>query len=246
MSETLSRPGRSGSPAHCAANGAPPSAACDGAAPVVVFDFDLTLTRWDTADRFFRWLLRRDGWRLAIVLVALPCVGPLLLFARTRRWPIRFAVWVATLGRAPDDLPALVEEHIAGLTGPALLPEGLERLQQHRHAGHRVVIATGSLEPLAHALLVRAGIGDVPLVASTLKPFLGGLASDRHCFGPDKIPLLAERGFAPPWAVAYTDHHADLPVLERSAERFLVNPTPACRARIEQALRIEATVLSWR
>ena len=44
-------------------------------APVVVFDFDLTLTYWDTADRFFRWLLRREPWRLLVVALALPVLG---------------------------------------------------------------------------------------------------------------------------------------------------------------------------
>jgi len=120
------------------------------------------------------------------------------------------------------------------------------RLRSPLEQGHRVVVATGSLDVLARALMLRAGLDDVPLVASTLRPFLGGLVRDRHCFGSNKIPMLAERGFAPPWAVAYTDHHADLPVLALSAERFLVSPKARCRARIEQALRTEATVLAWR
>ena len=217
--------------------------------PVVVFDFDLTLTRWDTSDRFFRWLLRRDAWRLALVVAALPVVGPLFVSNRTRKWPIRYAVWIATLGRTPAALPGLVEAHLDALGGErdaVFLPEALARLRSHLDAGHRVVVATGSLEVLARALMIRAGLDDVPLVASTLRPFLGGLVRDRHCFGPNKIPMLAERGFAPPWAVAYTDHHADLPVLALSTERFLVSPKPQCRARIEQALRIEATVLAWR
>ena len=79
-------------------------------ATVVVFDFDLTLTRWDTADRFFRWLLRRNPWRMALVIAALPVIGPLFAFRSTRRWPIRFAVWVATLGRSNHDLEALARE----------------------------------------------------------------------------------------------------------------------------------------
>jgi phosphatidylglycerophosphatase C len=215
--------------------------------PVVVFDFDLTLTRWDTSDRFFRWLLKRDAWRLGLVVAALPVVGPLFLASRTRKWPIRYAVWVATLGRTAQALPALVEEHIEALGGEGVfLPDAVARLRSHVDRGHRVVVATGSLEVLARALMIREGLAEVPLVASTLRPFLGGLVRDRHCFGPNKIPMLAERGFAPPWAVAYTDHHADLPVLVLSAERFLVSPKAQCRARIEQALRGEATVLAWR
>jgi phosphatidylglycerophosphatase C len=72
------------------------------------------------------------------------------------------------------------------------------------------------------------------------------MARDRHCFGANKIPMLDERGFAPPWAVTYTDHHCDLPVLQLSRERFLISPKPGCLARIEQALACKATVLAWR
>lgn len=218
-------------------------------APVVVFDFDLTLTRWDTADRFFRWLLKRDPWRMGVVMAALPVLGPLFVTGATRKWPIRFAVWVATLGRRPEDLARLVEEHAGSLptgTESVLLPAALEQLHSHVDQGYRVVVATGSLEPLARALLDRAGLAHIPLVASTLRPFLGGLARDQHCFGRNKIPMLSARGFAPPWEIAYTDHRADLPVLVLSAESYLINPTPACLARIEQVLGRRANVLTWR
>ncbi|GGD56080.1 HAD family hydrolase [Pseudoxanthomonas indica] len=218
-------------------------------APVVVFDFDLTLTRWDTADRFFRWLLKRDPWRFGAVMIALPVLAPMFLFKTSRKWPIRFAVWVATLGRRPDDLAALVEEHIRSLPTGAdsvFLPLALERLASHLDERHRVVVATGSLEPLARALLDQAGLAHIPLVASTLRPFLGGLARDQHCFGSNKIPMLTARGFAPPWAIAYTDHRVDLPVLALSTQMYLISPTPECLARIEQALGKPATVLAWR
>jgi len=220
-----------------------------GQPPVVVFDFDLTLTRWDSADRFFRWLLARDPWRLALLLAFLPVLAPMLPFKRTRRTPIRFAIWIATLGRSREMIDALVDEHCQSLPSgkdSIFLPAAMEQLRSHVAQGHRVVIATGSLEPLAKTLLDRAGLGDIPLVASTLRPFLGGLATDQHCFGPNKIPMLAARGFPPPWSVAYTDHHADLPVLKLSAERFLISPKPGCVARIEAALSVESTILSWR
>lgn len=217
--------------------------------PVVVFDFDLTLTRWDTADRFFRWLLRRDLWRLAMVLAAAPLLGPLLLVASTRKWPIHFAVWAATIGRTPACLSALAEEHIGLLATPhesVFVPAALQCLHAHLAEGHHVVIATGCLEPLAQALLRHVGLDSVPLVASTLRPFLGGLASDQHCFGPNKVSMLTARGFAPPWAITYTDHRADLPILALSAKRYLISPTPKCRARIEEALATEIDILMWR
>ncbi len=43
-------------------------------ADVVVFDFDLTLTQWETASRFFKGLLRRAPWRLSIYAASrMPC-----------------------------------------------------------------------------------------------------------------------------------------------------------------------------
>lgn len=216
---------------------------------VVVFDFDLTLTRWDTADRFFRWLLKRDPWRLAVVILALPLLGPLMLFKRSRWMSIRFAVWVATFARSEQGLSALVREHVEALFAgmePVLVEAGFARLQFHLDQGHRVVVATGCLEPLVRELLRRAGHDDLPLVASTLTPFLGGMVNGDHCIGQRKVAMLAERGFAPPWAMAYTDHRVDLPLLRLSQQWFLVDPRPECLRRIEQELAVRAEVLSWR
>lgn len=218
-------------------------------ARVIVFDFDLTLTRWDTASRFFKWLLRRDLWRLALVLLALPVLAPLLLVKFTRKWPIRYAVWVATLGRSNDALSALVEEHIQSLPlghASVFLPDAVAQLQAHVEQGDQVVIATGCLQALSVALLQHAGLVHVSLVASTLRPFLGGLVRDQHCFGANKVPMLSAQGFSPPWAVAYTDHHADLPILQLSSECYLVNPKTSCLVRVEQMLSTKPTVLAWR
>lgn len=217
--------------------------------PVVVFDFDLTLTRWDTADRFFRWLLRRQPWRYAVLLLALPGLAAVMLATRNRKWLIWFAVWVATLGRGPGSLPALAQAHIRSLSGgptSAFVPAAIDRLREHLDQGHRVVIATGCLEPLARALLAEVGLAHVPLAASTVRPFLGGLVRQQHCFGANKVPMLAALGFEPPWDVAYTDHRADLPVLRLSAACYLISPRPECLVAITQALATEATVLPWR
>lgn len=214
----------------------------------VVFDFDLTLTRWDTADRFFRWLLRRDPWRLALLLPSLPAMLPLLLIRPARKWPVRHAVWVATLGRSHSDLQTLVKAHTDEVFSDGASPflrEGLERLEAHVRQGHRVAIATGCLEMLARELLERAGFGHVPLVGSSLRPWCGGMVRDEHCFGANKIRMLARRGFAPPWSATYTDHPCDLPILKHSAQRFLVNPGPEAVRIVERELACKVEILAW-
>jgi phosphatidylglycerophosphatase C len=119
-------------------------------------------------------------------------------------------------------------------------------LQYHVSKGDSVVIATGCLEILAKELLLRAGFGDITVVGSTLRPFLGGMARYQHCFGRNKVQMLAERGFPPPWAIGYTDSRSDLPVLQHCLEYHLVNAKAKCIRVIEQGLKSKATVVTWR
>jgi phosphatidylglycerophosphatase C len=217
-------------------------------APIVVFDFDLTLTAWDTAARFFRWLVLRQVWRVAAVAVALPVLGMLLIARPTRKWPVRFIVWIATLGLTHTDLMVLARHHarhVFGETPPVFLREGLSRLQHHIDNGDSVVIATGCLEILARELLQRAGFGVTPLVGSTLRPFFGGMASHEHCVGQTKVRMLTQRGFVPPWAIGYTDHKSDLPLLQRCAERHLVNAKANCIKAVEESLADKVNLLTW-
>lgn len=216
---------------------------------VAVFDFDLTLTRWETAGRFFKCLLRRQPWRIAGVVLALPVLAPLWALPHTRRLPVRFAVWVATFGHSGEALAALAVAHADEVFGgpePVFLVQGVERLRNHLTRGDQVVIATGCWEPLARALLEREGLQDVPLVASTLRPCLGGWVSERHCLGENKIPMLTERGYPPPWRIAYTDHRADLPLLRNSEQWFLISPGLKCLRLIEEAMAAKAEILPWR
>ncbi|HEX7339005.1 MAG TPA: HAD family hydrolase [Rhodanobacteraceae bacterium] len=219
------------------------------ATEVVVFDFDLTLTRWDMTDVFCRWLLKRSPWRMAMMWLSAPFLAALLLFRRTRALPGRYAIWVATWGRDAASLPAWVDRYLDSLPGggqAALLPQGLARVHEHLAAGQRVIIATGCIRPLVAALLHKAGLGKLPLVASTLRPRLGGLVHAEHCYWHNKPVMLAARGFTPPWAAVYTDHHADLPLLHQAQVGYLVSPTPETLARVQKALSSPPMVLDWR
>jgi phosphatidylglycerophosphatase C len=215
----------------------------------IVFDFDHTLTSWDSADRFFRWLLKRNPWRMALVVISLPVLGPMFLARRTRKLPIRYAVWVATLGQSLESLQFLAKQHVKEIMAsgrPLLMQDGSRRLRHHHELGHTVVIATGSLESLAREFLDQSGFGHIPLVGSSLKPFLWGLVSEERCYAENKIPLLTRRGFPPPWSMTYTDHQCDLPVIGHSATCFLVNPKPKAIRLISRKLSFTPEILSWR
>jgi len=220
----------------------------DTSSTTVVFDFDHTLTSWDSADRFFRWLLWREKWRMGLVLLFLPALAPLLLFRKTRKFPIRYAVSVATLGWSQADLKALATQHVQEIVANQerlVLKDAASEIERHLAQGRRVVIATGSLEMLAQEFLDQSGLSHVSLVGSSLKPCLGGMVTHEHCYGSRKISMLVQRGFPPPWATTYTDHECDLPVIGHSAECFLVNPKPKAIRVITESLSFTPKVLAW-
>jgi phosphatidylglycerophosphatase C len=108
------------------------------------------------------------------------------------------------------------------------------------------VIATGALEVLAREILLAESVRGIAVVGSTVRQFFKGMVVNEHCYGSNKVPMLRERGYSPPWAFVYSDHQDDLPILEQGNERYVVNPQPDCAARLLKALGTSVTVLSWR
>jgi len=220
-----------------------------GTLATIVFDFDHTLTSWDSSGRFFRWLLMRGPWRMMLFIASFPLIAPFLFIKKTRQLPIRFAVWTATLGRNNDTISILAKMHVNGIAAkcrPMILQDARRQLNHHLGQGHQVVIATGSLEVLAREILDQSELTHIPLVGSSLKPFLWGMVAQEHCYGPRKIFLLTQKGYPPPWVATYTDHECDLPVIRESAKCFLVNPRPKAIQIISNTLSFMPVVLSWR
>jgi phosphatidylglycerophosphatase C len=218
-------------------------------APTAVFDFDHTLTSWDTAARFFVWLLRRSPLKLLIGAPVALLLIPFAPFRRTRKIPLRFAVWLATFGRSHEQLRALAVAHIAQVTaggGSFLREAGRAQIGFHQSQGHTVVIATGALEYLAREILANEGIGEVTVVGSSMRSFLGGMIADQHCHGHRKVHMLQECGIRPPWSFVYSDSESDLPLLRAGTTQFVVNPTPRAAAYLIPMLGRSATVVTWR
>jgi phosphatidylglycerophosphatase C len=217
-------------------------------ATTAVFDFDHTLTTWDTAARFFGWLLRRAPGKMLLAAPVALLLGPLVLFVRTRRVPIRFLVWVATFGQSQEQLRALAKLHVAEVVARGesfVRQDARAQIQLHQSQGHVVVVATGALECLAGEILTREGIVNVTVVGSSLRRFLGGMVVNQHCYGARKIPMLQDRGFDPPWAFVYSDHEADLPLLKAGATQVVVNAKPATARYLLSVLGPTASVVTW-
>ncbi len=107
-------------------------------------------------------------------------------------WRLKEAVLTAVLGGTPFEL----FEHLAcefaadGLPG-LVRPAALSRLRWHQTMGHRVVIATASLEAYVRSWAFEQGVADV--VGTRLEvegERLTGRLEGHNCYGAEKVARL--------------------------------------------------------
>jgi len=195
------------------------------------FDIDGTLLRPPSLEwRFTGYLLARDE------------IGN----ADVARWLVGFAKNVlcdpraATLGN---------KRHLAGLgesladdwansladNAPEFFAGGIERVAWHVAQGHRVILVSGTLEPLALALATYLP-GPAEVCATVLEACDGrwtGRLRGEHMSGAAKaraVRSVAARLGLSLWnSYAYGNAITDLPMLDSVGRRVAVNPSPRMR-----------------
>jgi len=144
------------------------------------------------------------------------------LWSRHLGWTVRG--W--TPAQAEPAFRWVAEEYVL----PRLRPDVLARLREHQAAGHRVILVSGTLEPLLAA--IGRGIGVQEVVGTPLVVRNGrytGAAQLPVCQGAGKMLRLeaySQATAAIPWdeSYAYADSHTDLPLLERVGHPVAVYP----------------------
>ncbi|GAB4585014.1 HAD-IB family phosphatase [Nocardia sp. IFM 10818] len=199
---------------------------------VVIFDLDGTLVRGDSFSRFLTGLLvSRPVRGFLSSLVA----APMLVVPRLRRPAVNLWLWCATVGMSDAHYEELVESYVDRRYRPQSgrrIEAALDRVREHRAAGHEVVVVTGSEERLARRICRRLGLAGVEVLGSTLVRRRGALALSVHCYGPVKLARLRAQGFLGPISCVYTDSSADLPLLLAATDRVLVEPGVWNRRRV--------------
>jgi HAD superfamily hydrolase (TIGR01490 family) len=202
------------------------------------FDLDQTLIPYDTQALFCQFVLRRHGWRrlyLATWLPALPLAGLRLIGHRGLK-----SVFLNYLWRLPKtELHTLVQEFVTTVVTPMLYPAVVAKLREHQAAGLTCILNTASPDFYAqeiarslqfdHCFATRMdlGVGDrVPFTPQVLGP---------NNKGANKLPPMADLLQACsarpiPGSYAYSDSHADIPMLRLAEFPVMIHPTPRLAA----------------
>jgi HAD superfamily hydrolase (TIGR01490 family) len=197
------------------------------ATPVLaIFDLDGTLTRRDTYVPFLLGVLVRYPLNLYRTWTLIAPLFLYLLGKRSNGWlKDRFLYGIC------NNAPRHIVDNWSHQFGERVVEQGLrqelqDRLAAHRACGHRVILATASLD-LYVQTIAKALEFDAVICTTTLGNSFR--LDSPNCYGPEKLRRVAEwkqRHEPGAWTVVYTDHHADLPLLDWADHAVVVAPTP--------------------
>lgn len=132
-----------------------------------------------------------------------------------------------------EKVQAIVAETLDEIVDPMVFQEAIELMDQHRAAGHDIVIISSSgtdvVEPIGARLGADLAVGTQ--VAVEEGRYTGEIVF--YAYGEGKAvamrELATERGYNLDQCFAYTDSHTDLPMLEAVGHPFAVNPDDELR-----------------
>lgn len=201
---------------------------------VVVFDFDGTLVNRDSfLDFAFAYCVRRPA-RFLLVIALLPAALPIALYSWRRAAAL--LLWGLTLGTSTRSfvraLHRYARERLPSYANDAIFLELTAQLE----AGHRVVIATGTMPLLVRGLLRIRKLQPIPIVGSRLRRRWGGLVTETHCIGKTKVRELQRKFGIIEWTAVYTDSFADRSLLSRARHITLISPSDRTLRRTQRLI----------
>jgi len=214
-----------------AATVAPP----DGPVPamahtVTIFDLDGTIARGDTFLRFLGFVLRRRPRRLARC-AGLPGMVLGAGLGAVSRDDAKQRLLKAIVGGCTHAvIENLAVAFVRKCRTTMLKSPALDRIAWHRSQGHRLILATASLDLYANTLGEALGFDDIVCTRAVYDGDLvsGGLQGG-NLHGEAKVAAIralpAFNTPTAPFVFAYTDHHSDLPLLLFADRGVAVDPT---------------------
>lgn len=190
--------------------------------PFAFFDFDGTLTRSDT---FMPFLHYCAGWRYYPKLLRVAPVLAGYLTKLVANDVAKEAVLTAFLrGCTETQLEKAACTFVQQGLPHRLLPEGMQKLYEHRQKGHYCILVSASPELYLTEWAKQQGFdGILGTRLAVSDGRLTGKLSGRNCFGEEKVVRIEAEYGQNCWcnSFAYSDSVTDMPMLQRAAHGFL-------------------------
>jgi HAD superfamily hydrolase (TIGR01490 family) len=214
---------------------------------IAVFDFDGTITRYDSFVRFLSLVLRKyperliSSWELPIDVVRHKCGW------RDNTWLKQRFMRKILRNLHAKDLESVTHQLHDGLLEGGFRTGAMKELNRHISLGHRTLLLSASLDIYLKPIAANLGFSDCgcSVAERDAQGALTGRLRGANCLNFEKVHRLneligTERNA---WRViAYGDSAADLPLLEAADEGYMIN---ASQRLARQSEAINAQTIQW-
>jgi HAD superfamily hydrolase (TIGR01490 family) len=219
----------------------------DNKQTVVIFDLDSTITKKDTYVAFLISLLRMHPIRLfrcgfLPIAIVFHKIG-----LKDNSWLKETFLKAIAGGINRTQLDDCADDFLKTLLNQGIHSKALEKIQQHRQANHKLVLASASFDFYVEKLGRQLGFDTIICTQSTWdkQSKLTGQIDGYNCYGVNKLNRLMdffEQDRAALFLIGYSDHHSDKPFLNWVDLAVAVNPTD----KLQQiALQNNFAVENW-
>ena len=216
----------------------------------VFFDVDGTVIDRDSFRLLVFFAARQGFLRALLIFFALPLALSCGAVCRDRSYAKSVLLWASTVGYSRKKAALFLYEFGFKRASRYWFHQVDEVLQQAAAQGVQVCFISASGQLWLRGLLKACVPLGVPyFVLGTRLGFWGGgvIMRSPNCYSHIKCQRIVARfGKAIFWKQGYSDHPADIPLLDACAERFVVSPRQVHVPLFEKQWKEKYSILNWK
>ena len=211
------------------------------------FDFDGTLICQDSFLTLLKKTLKREPWRIFFILLISPILILTGMFKLEKSMAKSAILWSLTFGKSKRNCARYLRNILVPESNSLWFQEANQVFEKLNSEGIEIVIVTASGQTWVRGMLHGKYNKFKIIIGSKLTFFAGGvILKSKNCYNEEKIKRIHEAlGNNFIWQSAWSDHIADLPMLLKSNERYIICPKTKHLKTFEKELHNNYKILNW-
>lgn len=211
------------------------------------FDFDGTLISKDSFLTLLKKVINHEPWRISLVFFCFPILLLTALFKLEKSYAKSAILWSLTVGKNKRKCVRFLRNILIPESNELWFQEATKAFEHLTEQGIEIVIITASGQIWVRGMLQGKYQNFKIIIGSKLKFFAGGVVlKSKNCYNHEKINRIHQiLGHNFIWHSAWSDHIADLPMLLKAQERFIICPKERHKAIFNAVLGNNYKVLNW-
>ena len=211
------------------------------------FDFDGTLIAQDSFLILLKAGLKKQPWRVLFIILFSPVLLSTGIFKLDKTLAKSLLLWSITVFKGKKGALQFFHKTVLEISDKIWFTQAVEQFEKLKNENIEIVIISASGQTWIRALLRSKFTKNRLIIGSRLGFCLGGvILKSKSCYKEEKISRIHEMlGDNFIWHSAWSDHIADLPMLKKSALRYIICPKNKHLEIFDQELNGQYTLLKW-